>query len=178
MWEEDAGPACPADSGTDAGDQSAEQVIGDCRIDGRRYLILRGVSEQGPSPERDAAAVHLLTRREIHVAIMVCEGRVNKQIAHELRFSEWTVSSCLRRIYTKLGVRTRAAMVARLMSNSGPQPPVDKPHGVVSERGGRLTEHGRDSLSSITDDSLPRKGTGRTNRGMNTFLSRARLRER
>jgi DNA-binding CsgD family transcriptional regulator len=120
VWEEDAGPACRADSATDAADQSAEQVVGDCRIDGRRYLILRSVSEQEPSPEGEPAAVDLLTRRELQVALMVCEGRVNKQIAHQLRLSEWTVSSYLRRIYVKLGVRTRAAMVARVVAGAMP----------------------------------------------------------
>jgi DNA-binding CsgD family transcriptional regulator len=134
---DDTGEARPAGSATDAGDQSAVQVIGDCRIDGRRYLILCTVSEQESSPERDAAAVDLLTRRELQVALMACEGRVNKQIALRLRLSERTVSSYLRRIYAKLGGRTRAAMVACPMSNSGPQPPVDKPHGVVSEEGSR-----------------------------------------
>ena len=49
--EEDAGPACAADSTANAVEQCAEQVIGDCRIDGRRYLILCSNSEQEPSPD-------------------------------------------------------------------------------------------------------------------------------
>jgi DNA-binding CsgD family transcriptional regulator len=43
----------------------------------------------------------------------VAEGRANKQIAAELGISEWTVSTHLRRIYAKLDVDTRAAMVNR-----------------------------------------------------------------
>ncbi|HUM91481.1 MAG TPA: LuxR C-terminal-related transcriptional regulator [Candidatus Competibacter sp.] len=40
-------------------------------------------------------------------------GRLNKQIADRLHISEWTVSTHLRRIFAKLGVRSRAAMVYR-----------------------------------------------------------------
>ena len=45
-------------------------------------------------------------------------GRLNKQIADKLHISklhisEWTVSTHLRRIFAKLGVRSRAAMVYR-----------------------------------------------------------------
>jgi len=50
----------------------------------------------------------------LQIAILVSQGRVNKQIACQLKLSEWTVSGYLRRIYDKLGVRTRAAMVARI----------------------------------------------------------------
>jgi DNA-binding CsgD family transcriptional regulator len=62
----------------------------------------------------------LLTAREIQIVALVAEGRVNKQIADALRISEWTVATHLRRIFAKLGVDTRAAMVSRcLQSGSG-----------------------------------------------------------
>lgn len=55
----------------------------------------------------------LLTARELQVATLVAGGRPNKQIATELGISEWTVSTHLRRIFHKLDVDSRAAMVAR-----------------------------------------------------------------
>jgi len=67
-----------------------------------------------PSSERTTRHfASLLTARELQIAALVAEGLVNKQIAAELEISEWTVSTHLRRVFAKLKVDTRAAMVAR-----------------------------------------------------------------
>lgn len=58
-----------------------------------------------------------LSRRETEVALMVAQGYPNKTIASVLEISSFTVSSYLRRIFAKLGVNTRAAMVARALEN-------------------------------------------------------------
>jgi len=55
----------------------------------------------------------LLSERELQIATLVALGQANKQIAHRLHISEWTVASYLRRIFAKLGVDSRAAMVFR-----------------------------------------------------------------
>ena len=52
-----------------------------------------------------------LTARELQIASLVAIGHSNKIIASNLRISEWTVCSHLRRIFVKLGVDNRAAMV-------------------------------------------------------------------
>lgn len=57
--------------------------------------------------------VSLLTERELQIVTFVAQGNSNKQIASHLRISEWTVSTHLRRIFVKLGVDSRAAMVYR-----------------------------------------------------------------
>jgi DNA-binding CsgD family transcriptional regulator len=90
------------------------EVVGTCHLDGRRYLILR--SSQAPSPK----AADVLTERELQVAIMVGQGLGNKRIAMRLGLSEWTVNAYLRRAFAKLGVRTRAAMVARILGDLTP----------------------------------------------------------
>jgi DNA-binding CsgD family transcriptional regulator len=54
-----------------------------------------------------------LTKREGEIAILVARGNSNKQIAIQLNISEWTVSTHLRRVFVKLGVDSRAAMVYR-----------------------------------------------------------------
>jgi DNA-binding CsgD family transcriptional regulator len=57
--------------------------------------------------------VGLLSGREIEIAVMVAQGYATKNIAYKLQISEWTVSTYLRRIFAKLGVDSRAAMVYR-----------------------------------------------------------------
>jgi len=54
-----------------------------------------------------------LTGRELQIAAMVAQGAATKNIAYELRISEWTVGTHLRRIFAKLNVDNRAAMVYR-----------------------------------------------------------------
>src|SRR4051794_30221534 len=58
-----------------------------------------------------------LSSREREIARMVARGYSNKEIAGVLEISSWTVSTHLRRIFAKLGVTTRAAMVARLLGD-------------------------------------------------------------
>jgi DNA-binding NarL/FixJ family response regulator len=57
-----------------------------------------------------------LTDRELQIAAMVAQGDATKNIAHKLRISEWTVCTHLRRIFAKLHVDNRAAMVYRCAS--------------------------------------------------------------
>lgn len=63
--------------------------------------------------ETSCKAVNFLTDREMQIASLVAKGNSNKQIANLLSISIWTVSTHLRRIFVKLGVDTRAAMVYR-----------------------------------------------------------------
>jgi DNA-binding CsgD family transcriptional regulator len=82
-------------------------------LNGQSYAVLQ--VESG-SIDTDLDPTDLLTERELQIAILVALGRPNKQIATQLKISEWTVSTHLRRIFTKLGVRSRAAMVYRCSS--------------------------------------------------------------
>ena len=58
----------------------------------------------------------LLSERELQIVDLVAPGKSNKQIARKLKISEWTVSTHLRRIFIKLEVDSRAAMVYRCAS--------------------------------------------------------------
>jgi DNA-binding CsgD family transcriptional regulator len=76
-----------------------------------------------------------LSPREQQIAGMVAAGDTNGVIAHRLGISTWTVAAHLRRIFEKLGVHTRAAMVARLRdhpSSSWPLEERDEPPGARS----------------------------------------------
>jgi DNA-binding CsgD family transcriptional regulator len=65
--------------------------------------------------EGDATTIDLpLTPRELQVARLAARGRNNLEIALELGVARETVKQTLRRVYTKLDVRGRAPMAARL----------------------------------------------------------------
>ncbi len=104
----------------------AHEVVLDLRIGGIRCLLTRSV----PGPERPHV---ILSPREREISRMVAKGYANKTIAAVLDISSWTVSTYLRRIFAKLGVCSRAAMVARLLEEGllkggPPTRPTDRPH--------------------------------------------------
>lgn len=61
-----------------------------------------------------AAGANTLSPREQEIARLVARGATNRMIASVLEISAWTVSTHLRRIFAKLGVASRAEMVAKL----------------------------------------------------------------
>ena len=88
-----------------------DNVILDVEIDGVRCLLVL--------PDQDTARARL-SPREREIVRMVADGYPNKTIAASLQISTWTVSTHLRRIFAKLGVNSRAAMVARLAREHPP----------------------------------------------------------
>jgi len=85
---------------------ATEQVVFDVDVDGNRYVLIRT-----DSLERKAHAA--LSPREREIVRMVALGHQNKVIAAVLNISAWTVCTHVRRIFSKLGVTSRAAMVAK-----------------------------------------------------------------
>ena len=90
----------------------AQELIVDIEVDGARYLLIRQACQK---PGIQA----VLSPREMEVARMVSKGYPNKVIAGVLEISSWTVCTHLRRIFAKLGVTSRAAMVARIVEEGG-----------------------------------------------------------
>jgi DNA-binding CsgD family transcriptional regulator len=91
-----------------AGDEAGGDVMLDVQVDGVRCTLVR----VPPEPARPSV---ILSPREREIARMVARGYPNKTIAGVLDISSWTVSTYLRRVFAKLNVGSRAAMVARLM---------------------------------------------------------------
>jgi two-component system, NarL family, nitrate/nitrite response regulator NarL len=90
----------------DGEDETMECVMMDQDIGGRRYLLVRL-----PSSARNAPS---LSPRELEIVRLIAEGHPNKVIAAVLDISAWTVSTHVRRVFGKLSVTSRAAMVARV----------------------------------------------------------------
>lgn len=67
------------------------------------------------APPAEESANSSLSPREREIVRMVARGYPNKTIAAVLDISIWTVGTYLRRVFAKLGVASRAAMVAKLM---------------------------------------------------------------
>jgi DNA-binding CsgD family transcriptional regulator len=95
-------------------DAHSEEVIGDVEVNGSRYLLVR-------LPRSNESPVSL-SPREQEIVRMVAQGHPNKVIAAVLNISCWTVCTHLRRIFAKLGVGSRAAMVARLLKQDNMHP--------------------------------------------------------
>ena len=94
-------------SGVAAEPERPDGVLLDVQVDGVRCLLIRA--------QADSSRAHVwLSPRELEIVRMVAKGYPNKMIAAVLEISCWTVSTYLRRIFAKLGVSSRAAMVARL----------------------------------------------------------------
>lgn len=60
-----------------------------------------------------------LTATERQVADLVAAGRKNKEVADELFISVKTVEANLRRVYQKLGVRSRTELAGLLLAADG-----------------------------------------------------------
>jgi DNA-binding CsgD family transcriptional regulator len=78
-------------------------------IDGARYTLVRSYTSAVCLP---------LSPREREIARLVANGLPNKAIGAVLEISTWTVATHLRRVFIKLGVTSRAAMVASLMETT------------------------------------------------------------
>ena len=89
-------------------------VLVDMEIDGLRCVVVRSGEARATAPPHRMRNEQL-SPREQEIARMIGEGYPNKTIAAVLDISSWTVNTYLRRIFAKLDVTSRAAMVAKLM---------------------------------------------------------------
>ena len=107
-----------------AGDASIREMV----IDGRRYkLVPLDDEEPAPSPRGPS---DLLTERELQVAALVAEGRVNKQIAGALQTCVRTVKSDRAHVMQTFRVHTLADL--RVLTTKKPGDEV----ALVLERAG------------------------------------------
>jgi two-component system, NarL family, nitrate/nitrite response regulator NarL len=88
-------------------DDRVNEVLLESDVDGEHYYLVRCRSKDSDRPH--------LSDREQQIATLVARGLPNKQIAKALDISPWTVATHLKRMFSKLGVCSRSAMIARFM---------------------------------------------------------------
>ncbi|MCU7730693.1 AAA family ATPase [Actinoplanes sp. KI2] len=105
------------DEPTALDDLARAEELGERTDAGDAHAALRRLSRRlrpdaSPPPVPGAGE---LTRREGEIAVLIAAGMSNAEIAADLYVSVRTVETHVSRIYTKLGVTTRAAAVSRLV---------------------------------------------------------------
>ena len=82
---------------------------------GERWLPEGFATEQDPSANDAVERLSHLTRQQARILELLCQGRLNKQIAWELSIAETTVKAHVTAIMRKLGVqsRTQAVLIAQ-----------------------------------------------------------------
>jgi DNA-binding CsgD family transcriptional regulator len=108
-----------------------DEVVLDAEIDGFHYFLVKAPKSTRPQIS--------LSPREKEIVRMVAQGHPNKVIAGVLNISSWTVCTHLRRVFAKLGVGSRAAMVARLLEMGTVRSGSHAPH--APDGGGQRGPH-------------------------------------
>jgi len=88
-----------------------------CVISGEREACLMLLIERASRQDvvRSALARYRLTPREAEVAALVLRGHSNRRIADSLVLAEYTVEDHLKRIFDKLGVRSRSSLASKIL---------------------------------------------------------------
>src|SRR5262245_6193683 len=104
--------------------QSAASTFEACGALRYRDSAERELGKLGRRPHRrtragksDATGIEALTGRELRIARLVVERKMNREIAEELFLSKKTVETHLRNIFQKIGVASRVEL-ARAVERS------------------------------------------------------------
>lgn len=103
-WRDDAKP-----SGSDG------KVVGEMMFAGEQHVVLR-MAAGAAGGDVAVPLSQLLTHREMEVALLVAEGKCDKEIARSLGISGHTVREHVRRSMAKLNVSRRPAIVFHVLS--------------------------------------------------------------
>jgi two-component system, NarL family, nitrate/nitrite response regulator NarL len=113
-------------------EQMVNEVIFESDVDGVHYYVVRcgqptklvcdeillSIEQPNQTSSMKAEERINLSPREVAIAKLVARGLPNKSIAIHLHISPWTVATHLRRIFVKLGVTSRTAMITRLLEKN------------------------------------------------------------
>ncbi|MCK0148540.1 response regulator transcription factor [Marivita sp. S6314] len=79
------------------------------------YIDPQGADSPREAPEDALSRLASLTNQQARILNLICEGKLNKQIAYDLSIAETTVKAHVTAIMRKLGVhsRTQAVLIAQ-----------------------------------------------------------------
>jgi DNA-binding CsgD family transcriptional regulator len=87
-------------------------VVGRLTCSGRRYLVYDAAAAPAAGRADRPSVADILTARELQVALLIGDGKCDKEIARHLGISGYTVREHIRRIFAKLHIGRRSAIVA------------------------------------------------------------------
>jgi DNA-binding CsgD family transcriptional regulator len=90
---------------------SLYQVVFETEVDGIKFTVT--CAHLSPH----STNLHL-SPREQEITNLIIKGMPNKTIAALLKISRWTVGTYIKRIFAKLGVNTRAELVAKVLQEN------------------------------------------------------------
>lgn len=99
------------------GDCGRGAAVGRITCSGTPYTLYEAEPQDpGPAgPAESAPLAEILTRRELQVALLITDGRCDKEIARHLGISGYTVREHIRRTFAKLKISRRSAIVAAVL---------------------------------------------------------------
>jgi DNA-binding CsgD family transcriptional regulator len=92
-------------------------AVGRITCSGTPYTLYEAEPQEPGSagPGEPAPLAEILTRRELQVALLISDGRCDKEIARHLGISGYTVREHIRRMFAKLKISRRSAIVAAVL---------------------------------------------------------------
>ncbi|RUW56204.1 MULTISPECIES: helix-turn-helix transcriptional regulator [unclassified Mesorhizobium] len=88
-----------------------QRPVGRIVCAGTHYLIYDAVYVPATA-DTPLTAADILTRRELQIALLIAEGKLDKEIARQLGISGYTVREHIRRIFAKLNIGRRSAIAS------------------------------------------------------------------
>ncbi|QKD05448.1 helix-turn-helix domain-containing protein [Mesorhizobium loti] len=83
---------------------------------GTHYLIYEAVYLPPATSDLPLSAADILTRRELQIALLISDGKLDKEIARQLGISGYTVREHIRRIFAKLNIGRRSAIASCVLA--------------------------------------------------------------
>jgi DNA-binding CsgD family transcriptional regulator len=94
-------------------------VVGRVTCAGTRYVIYDADGTADADTVETPTAAEVLTRRELQIASLIGDGKSDKEIALQLGISGYTVREHIRRVFAKLNVSRRTAIVSYVLRQRG-----------------------------------------------------------
>ena len=104
--------AVPMGAGRAAEGGGRRPVAGHIVCSGTEYVVYDTEDE---TAEPDATPAEILTQRELQIASLIGDGKSDKEIAQQLGISIYTVREYIRRVFAKLKIGRRAAVVSYVL---------------------------------------------------------------